>query len=40
FSVTFDEKQTAVAPGQAVVLFDESDPTWILAGGWIAQAIK
>jgi len=40
FSVTFDEKQTAVAPGQAVVLFDESDPNWILAGGWIAQAIK
>ncbi|GDX99296.1 tRNA-specific 2-thiouridylase MnmA [Phycisphaerae bacterium] len=40
FAVTFDTPQTAVAPGQAVVLFDEANPDWIIAGGWIAQAVK
>jgi tRNA-specific 2-thiouridylase len=30
--VTFDEPQTAVAPGQAVVFYDEDV---VVGGGWI-----
>ncbi|MEL7238127.1 MAG: tRNA 2-thiouridine(34) synthase MnmA [Planctomycetota bacterium] len=35
-SVTFDEPQSAVAPGQAVVLYDGD---LVLGGGWIKSAI-
>jgi len=34
--VRFVEPQRAVAPGQAVVVYDASDPDWVLGGGWIA----
>ncbi|MDX2117599.1 MAG: tRNA 2-thiouridine(34) synthase MnmA [Planctomycetota bacterium] len=36
FHVQFDEPQSAVAPGQAVVLLDAADPGLVLGGGWIA----
>ncbi len=38
FEVRFDEPQEAVAPGQALVVYDEQDPDWVLGGGWIARA--
>ena len=38
FSVAFDEPQTAVAPGQAVVLYDSDDPDLVFGGGWIEWA--
>ncbi len=37
FEVAFDEPQRAVAPGQAVVIYDATDPDWLLGGGWIAR---
>ncbi|MEX2218869.1 MAG: tRNA 2-thiouridine(34) synthase MnmA [Phycisphaerales bacterium] len=36
FEVRFSEPQQAVAPGQAVVLYDAEDPDVVLGGGWIA----
>ncbi|MCC6949806.1 MAG: hypothetical protein IT433_00005, partial [Phycisphaerales bacterium] len=38
FSVEFDQPQVAVAPGQAVVLYDAADPDLVLGGGWIERA--
>ncbi|MEO0483300.1 MAG: tRNA 2-thiouridine(34) synthase MnmA [Planctomycetota bacterium] len=35
FDVVFDEPQHAVAPGQAVVLYEAARPDLVLAGGWI-----
>ncbi len=37
FEVAFDEPQRAVAPGQALVIYDADEPDWLLAGGWIAR---
>jgi tRNA-specific 2-thiouridylase len=37
FRVTFDEPQRAVAPGQAVVLYDADEPEVVLGGGWIRR---
>lgn len=37
FEVAFDEAVEAVAPGQAVVVYDESDEA-VLGGGWIERA--
>jgi tRNA-specific 2-thiouridylase len=37
FEVRFDEPQEAVAPGQALVVYDAEDPDWVLGGGWIAR---
>jgi tRNA-specific 2-thiouridylase len=38
FEVRFDEPQTAVAPGQAVVLYAAAEPDWLIGGGWIESA--
>jgi tRNA-uridine 2-sulfurtransferase len=38
FEVRFDEPQHAVAPGQAVVLYDHAEPDLVLGGGWIEAA--
>ncbi len=35
FEVIFDSPQQAVAPGQAVVLYDAAAPDRVLGGGWI-----
>jgi tRNA-uridine 2-sulfurtransferase len=35
FEIRFREPQTAVAPGQALVLYDEESPDLVLGGGWI-----
>jgi tRNA-specific 2-thiouridylase len=35
FAVSFDTPQHAVAPGQAVVLYDADTPDHVLGGGWI-----
>lgn len=35
FAIRFPEPQRAVAPGQALVLYDAADPDRVLAGGWI-----
>lgn len=35
FRVTFETPQRAVAPGQAVVLYDAAEPDVVLGGGWI-----
>ncbi|MEM7622289.1 MAG: tRNA 2-thiouridine(34) synthase MnmA [Planctomycetota bacterium] len=40
FSVAFDEPQQAVAPGQALVIYDASDADRVLGGGWIARTTK
>ncbi|MEN0019462.1 MAG: tRNA 2-thiouridine(34) synthase MnmA [Planctomycetota bacterium] len=37
FEVRFADPQRAVAPGQALVLFDADEPAWVLGGGWIAD---
>lgn len=37
FEVAFDEAVEAVAPGQAVVVYDETDEA-VLGGGWIERA--
>ena len=36
FEVTFDEPQSAMTPGQAVVLYDGDV---VLGGGWIEEAV-
>ena len=36
YQVEFDEPQKAVAPGQAIVFYDEKE--LILGGGWIARS--
>ncbi|MFM9994370.1 MAG: tRNA 2-thiouridine(34) synthase MnmA [Phycisphaerales bacterium] len=38
FEVRFDTPQFAVAPGQAVVLYDAEEPDVVLGGGWISAA--
>jgi len=38
FHVTFAESQSAVAPGQAVVLYDAASGARVLGGGWIESA--
>jgi tRNA-specific 2-thiouridylase len=38
FSVTFAEAQEAVAPGQAIVLYDAATGRRVLGGGWIESA--
>lgn len=35
FEVEFEEPQAAVAPGQALVLYDVQNPDRVLGGGWI-----
>lgn len=35
FEVVFEEPQQAVAPGQAVVLYDAAEPELVMGGGWI-----
>lgn len=39
FEVRFDEPQSAVAPGQAVVLYERDDADRVLGGGWISRAV-
>ncbi len=38
FEVRFDEPQTALTPGQAVVMYDRDDPDVVWGGGWIEAA--
>lgn len=40
FEVEFADPQVAVAPGQAVVLYDEAEPDRVLGGGWISGCVK
>ncbi len=40
FVVEFDAPQQAVAPGQAVVLYDFDEPDWVIGGGWIASSTR
>jgi tRNA-uridine 2-sulfurtransferase len=35
FEIRFQEAQMAVAPGQAIVLYDDENPDFVLGGGWI-----
>ncbi len=37
--VRFDEPLAAVAPGQAVVVYDAEEPDWVLGGGWIDRGV-
>jgi tRNA-uridine 2-sulfurtransferase len=37
FEVSFNDPQLAVAPGQALVLYDAKDADIVLGGGWIAS---
>jgi len=37
FRVIFDEPQRAVAPGQAIVLYDADEPEVVLGGGWMRR---
>jgi tRNA-uridine 2-sulfurtransferase len=37
FVVHFDEPQSAITPGQAVVLYDDDDDDVVLGGGWIEK---
>ncbi|MHC4975705.1 MAG: tRNA 2-thiouridine(34) synthase MnmA [Planctomycetota bacterium] len=39
FEVRFDSPQDAIAPGQALVLYDADDPDWVIAGGWIERSL-
>ncbi len=39
FEVRFDAPERAVAPGQAVVLYDAAAGEHVLGGGWIRSAI-
>ena len=39
FSVRFDEPQSAVAPGQALVVFDAQRTERVLGGGWIRDVV-
>ncbi len=38
FEVRFVEPQFAVAPGQAIVLYERDEPSLVLGGGWIERA--
>ncbi|GJQ30398.1 MAG: tRNA-specific 2-thiouridylase MnmA [Phycisphaerae bacterium] len=38
FEVSFDQPQDAVAPGQALVLYDAVAPDAVVGGGWIESA--
>ena len=38
FRVGFDADQHAVAPGQAMVVYDRDEPARVLGGGWIQEA--
>ena len=38
FAAEFDTPQQAVAPGQALVLYDAEEPDVVLGGGWIGAA--
>ncbi|MBX3359457.1 MAG: tRNA 2-thiouridine(34) synthase MnmA [Phycisphaeraceae bacterium] len=38
FEVEFDEPQSAVAPGQAIVLYEADQPECVIGGGWIGAA--
>ncbi len=40
FQVRFEEKQRAVAPGQALVIYDDDDPDVVVGGGWIRSASR
>lgn len=40
FEVRFESPAEMVTPGQAIVLYDAATDTRILAGGWIASAVK
>lgn len=40
FEVEFHEPQAAVAPGQAIVLYDDANPDQVLGGGWISACSK
>jgi len=40
FEVRFDQPQEAVTPGQAVAIYDASDPDLVLGGGWIARTVE
>jgi tRNA-specific 2-thiouridylase len=40
FEVRFDEPQQAVAPGQALVLYDADTNEHVLGGGWIERASR
>ncbi|MCA9283021.1 MAG: hypothetical protein KDA30_13350, partial [Phycisphaerales bacterium] len=35
FRVTFERPQRAVAPGQALVVYEANQPDTVLGGGWI-----
>lgn len=35
FEVRFDQPQTAVTPGQALVVYSMTEPDHVLGGGWI-----
>jgi len=37
FEVRFEAPQSAVTPGQAIVLYDAADPDAVLGGGWITS---
>lgn len=38
FAIRFESPQRAVAPGQAMVLYDPENPDVLLGGGWIQRA--
>jgi len=40
FEVRFSNPQEAVAPGQALVLYDAANPDLVLGGGWIESASR
>jgi len=40
FEVRFEAAQRAVAPGQALVVYDAADPDVVAGGGWITSASK
>jgi tRNA-uridine 2-sulfurtransferase len=40
FRVNFDDPQAAVAPGQALVLYDAQSPDVVIGGGWIERTTK
>jgi tRNA-specific 2-thiouridylase len=40
FELTYDEPVHGVAPGQALVLYDQDEPDRVLGGGWIARTSR
>lgn len=40
FEVRFDQHQQAVAPGQAVVLYEAREPDRVLGGGWVQSVVR